>query len=53
VLAIGSGGAYALAAGRALLENTELDPRSIVEKALSIAGEICVYTNQQITIEEL
>jgi ATP-dependent HslUV protease subunit HslV len=53
VLAIGSGGAYAQAAGRALIENTELDPRSIVEKSLHIAGEICVYTNQQITIEEL
>jgi ATP-dependent HslUV protease subunit HslV len=53
VLAIGSGGSYAQAAGRALLDNTDLDARSIVEKSLTIAGEICVYTNQQITIEEL
>jgi ATP-dependent HslUV protease subunit HslV len=53
LLAIGSGGAYAQAAAQALLENTELDARSIVDKALMIAGEICVYTNQQIHIEEL
>jgi len=53
VLAIGSGGSFAQAAGLALLENTDLDPRSIVEKSLNIAGKICVYTNQQITIEEL
>jgi ATP-dependent HslUV protease subunit HslV len=53
IVAIGSGGAYAQAAGLALLENTELDARSIVEKALLIAGQICIYTNSQITIEEL
>jgi ATP-dependent HslUV protease subunit HslV len=53
VLAIGSGGAYAHSAARALYENTELDARSIVEKSLNIAGEICVYTNRQLTIEEL
>ena len=53
LLAIGSGGAYAQAAAQALLENTTLDARSIVEKALTIAGDICIYTNQQITIEEL
>ena len=53
VMAIGSGGSYALAAARGLLHNTELDAREIVEKGLTIAGEICVYTNQQHTIEEL
>jgi ATP-dependent HslUV protease subunit HslV len=53
VLAIGSGGAYAHAAAKALLENTELDAKRIVEKSLAIAGEICVYTNQQIIVEEL
>jgi ATP-dependent HslUV protease subunit HslV len=53
LLAIGSGGPYAQAAAQALLENTDLDARSIVEKSLAIAGEICIYTNQQITIEEL
>jgi ATP-dependent HslUV protease subunit HslV len=53
LLAIGSGGAYAQAAALALLENTELPARSIVEKALRIAGEICIYTNQSVTIEEL
>ena len=53
VLAIGSGGAYAQAAARALLENTDLAARSIVEKSLAIAGEICIYTNGEISIEEL
>lgn len=53
LMAIGSGGPFAQAAARALLENTELDARAIVEKALSIAGDICVYTNQNFTIEEL
>ena len=53
IMAIGSGGTYALAAARALLHNTELDAREIVEKGLRIAGDICVYTNQQQTIEEL
>ncbi len=53
MLAIGSGGAYAHAAARSLLENTGLDARTIVEKALTIAGEICVYTNSQLHIEEL
>jgi len=53
IIAIGSGGSYALAAARALLNNTELDAREIVEKGLTIAGDICVYTNQQQTIEEL
>jgi ATP-dependent HslUV protease subunit HslV len=53
VLAVGSGGAYAQAAARALLENTALDARAIVEKALTIAGQICIYTNTAITVEEL
>jgi ATP-dependent HslUV protease subunit HslV len=53
VLAIGSGGPYAQAAARALLDNTQLAPKEIVGKALGIAGEICIYTNQQITIESL
>jgi ATP-dependent HslUV protease subunit HslV len=53
IMAIGSGGTFALAAARALLGNTELDARSIVEKSLEIAAEICVYTNRQFTIEEL
>ncbi len=53
VLAIGSGGPYAQAAARALTENTELAPAEIVERALTIAGDICVYTNQQQTIEVL
>jgi ATP-dependent HslUV protease subunit HslV len=53
LLAIGSGGAYAQAAAQALYENTELDARAIVEKALQIAGKICIYTNTSITIEEL
>ena len=51
--AIGSGGPYAQAAARALMENTELDARAIVERALSIAADICVYTNHHLTIEEL
>ena len=53
LMAIGSGGPYAQAAARALLENTELDARSIVERALNIAGDICIYTNHSLTIEEL
>jgi len=53
LLAIGSGGPYAQASAQALLQNTDLDARTIVEKSLQIAGEICVYTNQQILIEEL
>lgn len=53
VIAIGSGGAYAQAAARALLENTELSAEQVVRKALSIAGEICIYTNQHHTIETL
>ena len=53
LLAIGSGGAYAQAAALALSENTDLDARTIVEKALTIAGSICIYTNASITVEEL
>lgn len=53
VLAIGSGGNYALAAARALLDHTELSAREIAERALAIAGEICVFTNSAITLEEL
>ncbi|MDJ0793043.1 MAG: ATP-dependent protease subunit HslV [Woeseiaceae bacterium] len=53
LMAIGSGGPYAQAAALALLQNTELGARDVVEKALVIAGDICVYTNQNITIEEL
>ena len=51
--AIGSGGSYATAAARALMENTDLSAREIAEKAMKIAGEICIYTNDHITIEEL
>ena len=53
IMAIGSGGSFALSAARALYRNTELDARTIVEQSLKIAGEICVYTNQHHTIEEL
>ena len=52
VLAIGSGGAYALAAARALITNTDLEPKQIVERSLRIAGEICVYTNTNVTVLE-
>jgi ATP-dependent HslUV protease subunit HslV len=53
LMAIGSGGPFAQAAARALLENTELDAAAIVEKALGIAADICVYTNRNLTIETL
>ncbi len=53
IVAIGSGGAYAQSAARALLENTELDPRDIVTRSLEIAGDICIYTNRNFTIEVL
>ena len=53
ISAIGSGGSYALAAARALIQNTEMPAREIAEKSLRIAGQICIYTNDQITIEEL
>jgi ATP-dependent HslUV protease, peptidase subunit HslV len=53
VAAIGSGGPYALSAARALLEGSELDARSIVERALGIAADICIYTNRNLVIDEL
>lgn len=53
LIAIGSGGPYAQAAAKALMENTKLSAKDIIEKALSIAGSICIYTNQNFTIEEL
>src|SRR5689334_15390650 len=53
LLAIGSGGAYAQAAARALLDNSELAPEDIVKKSLVIAGDLCIYTNQQHVIEVL
>ncbi|ABC32630.1 ATP-dependent protease HslVU (ClpYQ), peptidase subunit [Hahella chejuensis KCTC 2396] len=53
LIAIGSGGPYAQAAARALLENTELEASDIVKKSLVIAGDICVFTNQNLTLEEI
>lgn len=53
LIAIGSGGPFAQSAAKALIENTELDARTIVERALKIAGDICIYTNHNVTIEEL
>jgi len=53
VCAIGSGGSYALAAARALLRNTEMTARQIVETSMQLAAEICIYTNSNLTIEEL
>lgn len=53
LVAIGSGGAYAKAAAQAMLETSELDARSIIEKSLSIAASICIYTNNNFTIETL
>ena len=53
ILAIGSGGAYAQSAARALLENTDLTPEEIVRRALTIAGELCIYTNTHFSIENL
>lgn len=53
IMAIGSGGPFALSAARALMQNTELEAREIVGKSLCIAADICVYTNQNHTIEEL
>ena len=52
-IAIGSGGSYALAAARALVRHSEMDARSICEAAMKIAAEICVYTNDSLTIEEI
>ena len=53
IATIGSGGSFALAAARALIQNTDMGARDIAEKSLRIAGQICIYTNDQITIEEL
>ena len=53
LIAIGSGGPYAQAAARALLDNTDLAPADVVKRALSIAGDLCIYTNQQHVIETL
>ena len=53
IVAIGSGGPYALAAAKALAANTELPARAIAEKSMAIAGQICIYTNEQIIVEEL
>ena len=53
IVAIGSGGAYAQAAARALLEHTELAPEEIVRRSLAIAGDLCIYTNQNHTVEVL
>ena len=53
LLAIGSGGPYAQAAARALLENTELDAENVVRKSLAIAAELCIYTNHQVIVETL
>jgi len=53
IVAIGSGGPYAQAAARALIEHTSLDAAAIVKQALTIAGEICIYTNQEHVIETL
>ena len=53
LIAIGSGGPFALAAAKALMANTDLPARDIVERSLKIAGDICIYTNHNVTIEEL
>jgi len=53
LVAIGSGGPYALAAAKALAANTDLSARAIAEKAMAIAGEICIYTNARIAVEEI
>jgi ATP-dependent HslUV protease, peptidase subunit HslV len=53
IIAIGSGGPFAQSAARALLENTELPARDIVERSLNIAADICIYTNRNLTLEEL
>ncbi|MHB8367089.1 MAG: HslU--HslV peptidase proteolytic subunit, partial [Acidithiobacillus sp.] len=53
IIAIGSGGPYALSAARALLENSDMPAREVAKRALGIAGDICIYTNHNHTIEEL
>ena len=53
LVAIGSGGSYALSAARALMAHTELDARTIATEALNIAGDICIYTNRNVTVEQM
>jgi ATP-dependent HslUV protease subunit HslV len=53
IIAIGSGGSYALAAARALMENTKLSAPNIVEKSLHMAADICIYSNHNLTLEQL
>ncbi len=53
IVAIGSGGPYALGAARALVKHTPMSARDIVQEAMLLAGQLCIYTNEQITIEEL
>ncbi|EOQ97746.1 ATP-dependent protease HslVU, peptidase subunit [Leptospira wolbachii serovar Codice str. CDC] len=53
VLAIGSGGNFALSAARALVQNTDMDPKEIITKAMQITADICIYTNHNLVIEEL
>ena len=53
IIAIGSGGMYALSAARALLAHTELDAKAIATEAISIAGDVCIYTNRNVVVEEL
>jgi ATP-dependent HslUV protease subunit HslV len=53
IIAIGSGGAYAAAAAKALARHTELDARRIAEEAMAIAADICIYTNSTVTVEAL
>ena len=53
LVAIGSGGPFALSAARALLAHTELDAKAVAVEALNIAGDICIYTNRNIVVEEL
>jgi ATP-dependent HslUV protease subunit HslV len=53
IVAIGSGGPYALAAAKALADTTDLDARAIAEKSMKIAADICIYTNTSIVVEEL
>jgi ATP-dependent HslUV protease subunit HslV len=53
IIAIGSGGPFAMAAAKALARHTELDARAIAQEAMNIAGDICIYTNENITIETL
>ena len=53
IVAIGSGGAYAQSAARALIENTELSPEEVIKKSLTIAGDLCIYTNHSIIVESI